>query len=73
MATGASTLDAVYRVQAEGPYSFATANTIVSAAGVSYCLSDLSRAQVVDCERAQREGARVDCDALRRSAIGVSN
>jgi Protein of unknown function (DUF732) len=51
MAEGASTQDAIYALMAEGPYSFDTANSIVSSAGVTYCLSDISRAGQVDFDR----------------------
>ncbi len=51
MAVGASTQDAIYALMAEGPYSFDTANSIVSTAGVTYCLSDITRAGQVDYDR----------------------
>lgn len=34
---GMRSLDVIYRLQAEGPYSFDVANAIVSAAHVAYC------------------------------------
>jgi hypothetical protein len=38
---GMSGLDAIYQLQAEGPYSFDMANSIASAAAVAYCPDQL--------------------------------
>ena len=43
MARGASALDAIHALMAEGPYSFGTANRIVGAAGMNYCFEDADR------------------------------
>jgi hypothetical protein len=51
MAVGASELDAIDALMAEGPYSFVTANTIVSTAGTIYCNDDLKRGFNVDHRR----------------------
>jgi hypothetical protein len=51
MAVGASELDAVYALMAEGPYSFVTANKIVAVAGTTYCNSDIQRGFAVDHDR----------------------
>jgi Protein of unknown function (DUF732) len=42
MSDGVDGLDAVYLLMDEGPYSFATANSITSAAQVAYCPQHLS-------------------------------